>query len=575
MRTIPLVLVFHVLFAATAFFSPRVVSAAGTDTAAASAVEDTQLLEVVPAGGAVVAPSHDNDNDNDSDAEVEQGGLQGDGGGAVAWAAEAAEAAVGGVEKTVRDIVSSFFEPEEKKEALEEEVVDASVPDGTAAAAAAVEVEDSDSLVLQEAAMNEATEMHGEENEEEEQEEEASDVVLETTTTETIFLYDDDGGGGALGEEEVEEGEQSYLIIMSTEEEEEREEQQVPVVTTVTTSTTTTTTSSSTITTAGTTTEEEETSVFTMTETTVEEGAAEQQAEAASIDGDVVIFSIGSDNTDEDTAADRLAVLTAGNGVSLSGDVPSDGWQLLEQRQVDAAYDELLNLEAETRPHSNIFTEWDGGGWPRDDNVAGPGDGAGYFVGPDNSASNIVSLEDLSVSSSLVRSLLPTTWWDSFGVSAGTRAGDTPFRRRGPMPGSVTLIFTDDQWPTPLYSTRWTLSVDLVGLSICALSLTIVIVIVFGLFEDEKEEEEQQQQEEQHDEDFDEERGVSLSDVREEERETLLNAPEPVTPKPSKSADTAKKGADTEYLQEPPVWTNPCATWDDEWTRNLVSGPVT
>ena len=130
-RAIPLVFGLHVLFAATALFSPRVVLAVGED--------------------AVSTASHDDTGNN-----AEQGELQ-SGGATLAWAAKTVETAVGSVEKTVRDAVSVILQAEEmntnhEKEEEEEEVQEEERVDSVSEAvagvtAAAAAEEDSDSHI--------------------------------------------------------------------------------------------------------------------------------------------------------------------------------------------------------------------------------------------------------------------------------------------------------------------------------------------------------------------------------------------------------------------------------------------
>jgi hypothetical protein len=501
------------LFAALTLLLPRVVSAAGT------AVEDT--LEA-PAGLALYSLDDENNNDNDNldvaaAAEQEEGSVP-------AWAAQA----VGNVDKMLRDVASGFSTPELQEENNnnnheEEEVQGASVPDVTAdvtdVTAAAAAVEDEDWLQQQDALAEEA--MYEAIIAEAAEEVESADAAL----IEVLEALEETYYGGEGGE-------------------------QVPVVTTVTTASVTTTTTTA-----------EGTSVYTSFSTTVEE-----EELAAGIDDDIIVFTIGDDDTvfsmmEDDAATDaRLAMLAAGNGVSVGDDIYDELRLLQQQEEVDAAYAELLTenyLEEELGTRTR-YNPWDGGvsGFDTDTGYFG-GEGVQKYTDTDDDSRTLRGSEDLDdtiISASLIRSLLPTAWWDTDIPTAGN---DINSPRRGLRPGSVTFIFTDDQWPTPLYSARWMLSVDLVGLSICALSLTIVIVVIFGLCEDEKEEKQEKEEEE-----FDEERGVSLSDLQ--ERESLLRAPEPVT--------TAAKGTDTGvdlaaekskhgYSEEPPAWTNPCTTW--------------
>lgn len=554
--------------------SSRVVSAAGT------AVEET--LEA-PAFDKEV--KYDNDNDNNSnnnnvlDIAEEEELLPG---GAVPRATEAAaEAMAGSVEKPLHEAISSFFEPELEQEQNSSQEYQGEEAQGASMSevvdlSAATEADDFLQVFQRnkEEAMIEA-ETHAEV--------EAANAVLEEKgeeEKETIYHYVGvDGVEGGV-EDGIEQSEVEAVFIISTFEEQEEQEEDVPVVTIVTT--TTTTTSSTTTTTTDN--AEYEPSVFTMMQATLDE-----EVQAVIMDEDVIVFS--TDDGDDDAASTRLAMLTAGNGVSFRGDISRDELQLPEQRQVYAAHDDVL-LEAEARPLSMsregvASISWDGDGWPGYDD-SGPRNGAGYFV-VRSGGEDVLEIQGVSEyypdSASDVKSLtlsgiedMAASWDVDLSSSSATTTittSDDPsfysFRRGGPMFSSITFIFTDDQWPTPLYSARWMLSVDLVGLSICALSLTIVIIILFGLSEDKNEEKEEKEEE------FDEEQGVSrfYSDATEDnqdkvERESLLSAPEPITAA-AKSADTGvnlAKGADlaaakirSGYVEEPPVWTNPCATW--------------
>lgn len=288
---------------------------------------------------------------------------------------------------------------------------------------------------------------------------EVKDVTDGTTSTVAAEKVDVPGEADAMLGAVLEEMEAWWGVEQSP------SDNSAQVVTVVTTTTTTTTTT-------------EEDSVITTTKTTHDE---EHQT---MIEEDDVVYMI-SFNSEEDEFNDpadaTLGIVTAGNSASISSDVSENSYPQA-QGEIDATYASFLDtMEAPLLELNNDLPRsassqlpgrivWDGDGWP----IVEADRDFDSSMSPDVST----SLDAVTIPYSLIRSLTPILSWGSNAPNLDK------LPRRFLRPGSITLgVLTDNEWPTPLHTTQWVVSVDLIGVAICALALTLAIVAICGLYE--------------------------------------------------------------------------------------------